>query len=264
MVLCQDEAGTVPGGAPPRSSWQPTGRPSGQEHAYVRGGTVKLLTLFHPATGQVWAQAVQQTPNRVLHPWLTREPTAILAALPARDGEPVGAVATRVSTSTVSTRDVDTGGAAAAREAWAQWQAGLSEPFTLPEYPPPLRALLIWDNLAGHRTGELVRWLCAHGIMPLYTPLSGPWLNLAESIQRILVRRALAGHHPTSTDELTAWLTASVAGWNAAPTPFAGWQARRSASTGASAPAPVRRLGRLHPTATQSPTYRPWDRHQWR
>jgi transposase len=36
-------------------------------------------------------------------------------------------------------------------------------------------------------------WLCAHGIMPLYTPLGGSWLNMAESIQRILKRRALEG-----------------------------------------------------------------------
>ena len=23
-------------------------------------------------------------------------------------------------------------------------------------------------------------WLCAHGIMPLYTPVGGSWLNMAE------------------------------------------------------------------------------------
>jgi len=36
-------------------------------------------------------------------------------------------------------------------------------------------------------------WLCEHGIMPLYTPLGGSWLNMSESIQRILKRRALDG-----------------------------------------------------------------------
>jgi hypothetical protein len=50
--------------------------------------------------------------------------------------------------------------------------------------------LLIWDNLAGHRSDKMVDWLFAHGIMPLYTPLGGSWLNMAESMQRILVRRA--------------------------------------------------------------------------
>jgi len=29
--------------------------------------------------------------------------------------------------------------------------------------------------------------------MPLYTPIGGLWLNMAESVQRIIVRRALAG-----------------------------------------------------------------------
>ena len=51
--------------------------------------------------------------------------------------------------------------------------------------------LLVLDNLAGHKTPEFVDWLLANGIMPLYTPLGGSWLNLAESIQRILKRRAL-------------------------------------------------------------------------
>jgi hypothetical protein len=62
--------------------------------------------------------------------------------------------------------------------------------------------------------------------MPLYTPLSGSWLNLAESIQRIIVRRALDGHHPQSQDELITWLDDTVAGWNANPTPFT-WQGKR-------------------------------------
>src|SRR3712207_733160 len=32
---------------------------------------------------------------------------------------------------------------------WAVWQAGLTMPFTLPHNLPPLRLLLVWDNLAG-------------------------------------------------------------------------------------------------------------------
>ena len=68
--------------------------------------------------------------------------------------------------------------------------------FTLPQQLPPLRLLLVWDNLKGHQTPELMLWLCEHGILPLYTPLSGSWLNMAESIQRILKRRALDGQHP--------------------------------------------------------------------
>ena len=62
----------------------------------------------------------------------------------------------------------------------------------------------------------------AHGIMPLYTPISGSWLNMAESIQRVLVSRALAGQHPAGPEQLIQWLEAVARGWNAAPTPFVG------------------------------------------
>ena len=93
---------------------------------------------------------------------------------------------------------------------------------------PPLRIPLIWDNLAGHYTPELVLWLFRQGIMPLYTPLSGSWLNLAESVQRILVGRALAGQYPRSPEELIGWLDDTVAGWNQHPTPFV-WAGKRYA-----------------------------------
>src|SRR4051794_41323200 len=62
--------------------------------------------------------------------------------------------------------------------------------------------------------------------MPLYTPISGSWLNMAESVQRILVRRALEGHHPQSQEDLIAWLDDTVAGWNANPTHFV-WHGKR-------------------------------------
>ncbi len=64
--------------------------------------------------------------------------------------------------------------------------------------------------------------------MPLYTPLGGSWLNLAESSQRIVYRRALAGQHPASYRDLDNWLTAMVRGWYAAPTPFE-WGGKRAA-----------------------------------
>jgi len=57
------------------------------------------------------------------------------------------------------------------------------------------RLILIWDNLAGHLSSSMVVWLFAHGVMPLYTPLSGSWLNMAESVQRILCSRTLNGQH---------------------------------------------------------------------
>ena len=208
LTFCQDEAGPYQAIPQPGPSWQPTGKPATQPHEYVRGGTVKLLTLFRPVTGEVWAKPVEHAPNSVLHPWLQEELTDILDALPPPAAPPPGPEATRA--------------------AWAVWQEGLSEPFTLPTDLPPLRALLVWDNLAGHKTPEIVCWLCAHGVMPLYTPLGGSWLNLAESIQRNVVRRALAGQHPESTQDLKDWLAATVRGWNAAPTPFE-WGGKRAA-----------------------------------
>ena len=109
---------------------------------------------------------------------LQQELTAIVAALPPL----------------ISVPD-----AAANRAAWAHWQEGLSVRFTLLETLPPLRLLLILDNLAGHKSAAFVCWLMAHGVLPLYTPLSGRWLNMAESVQRILIDRALAGQHPDSS-----------------------------------------------------------------
>ena len=51
---------------------------------------------------------------------------------------------------------------------------------------PPLRAILIWDNLAGHLSWSIVRWLFQHGVMPLYTPLSGSWPGTLSVMLRVL------------------------------------------------------------------------------
>lgn len=50
--------------------------------------------------------------------------------------------------------------------------------------------------------------------MPVYTPLGGSWLNMAESIQRILKRRALEGSEPTHPDQIIGWLEAVAMHWN--------------------------------------------------
>ena len=104
------------------------------------------------------------------------------------------------------------------RAAWERWQVGLSQPTTLPAELPPLRVLL--DNLAGRKSTKLIRWLISHGVMPLFTPVGGSWLNMAESIQRVLKDRALAGHHPAGPGEIVARFTAVADHWNADPTPF--------------------------------------------
>jgi hypothetical protein len=106
------------------------------------------------------------------------------------------------------------------RAEWKSWQEGLSVRITLPEELPPLRMLLVWDNLIGHLNAELLLWMFSKGVMVLYTPLGGSWLNMSESIQRILVRRALSGEHPRKPEQIIEWLEEAARGWNRDPTPF--------------------------------------------
>jgi transposase len=165
-----------------------------------------MLTLFHPRSGAVRIQGVTSATNAVLHPWLKAQCTAILATLPP-----------------------PTAGDAVTQAAlWQVWQHGLRQPLTLPAALPPLRMLLVWDNLAGHHTPDMVLWLIEHGIMPLYTPLGGSWLNMAESVQRIIVRRALAGQSPETPQQIIDALEATAQSWNREPTPFV-WGGKRAA-----------------------------------
>ena len=72
-------------------------------------------------------------PNRLLiqyHPWLRERLSAILAALP---------------------RSKSLAGPHRNTGRVGVWQAGLTMPFTLPQNLPPLRLLLVWDNLAGQQ-----------------------------------------------------------------------------------------------------------------
>jgi hypothetical protein len=209
-VWCEDEAGPYQAIPQPGPCWTPIGQPACHPYEYVRGGTAKLLTLFHPATGRVEVRGVARSPNTILHAWLKTALSGVVAALP-----PVEAALQREDP-------------VQRRARWATWQEGLSVRFTLLHELPPLRMLLILDNLAGHKTPEWVCWLMAQGIMPLYTPLAGSWLNMAESMQRILARRALSGQHPENPAQIMAWLEAVAQAWNAAPTPFV-WGGKRAA-----------------------------------
>jgi hypothetical protein len=129
-VWCTDQAGPYQTIPYPGQSWQPEGEPVRLPHEYLRDGTAKVLTLFHPADGRVRLHGVTTCPNAVLHPWLKRELTDILAGLPAPPAEP----------------------AAGWRAAWERWQEGLMIKPTLLSELPPLRMLLVLDNLAGHKT----------------------------------------------------------------------------------------------------------------
>jgi hypothetical protein len=52
-VWNEDEAGPFQTIPYPGSCWQPEGRPARYPHEYIRNNTAKLLTLFHPTTGEV-------------------------------------------------------------------------------------------------------------------------------------------------------------------------------------------------------------------
>jgi hypothetical protein len=206
VQLNQDEAGPYQAIPHPGDSWQPAGHPSRQPHEYERGGTAKLLTLFRPATGQVCAKGVVSATNAVLHPWLKEQLTAVLAEI--EQEHPQASLPPEEE-----------------RPHFAQWKTWLW-PHESAAGLPPLRIILIWDNLAGHLTPDLVAWLFWHGVMPLYTPLGGSWLNMAESVQRILVRRALAGQHPKDAKPGDSLVGANGGGLESSPDPlYLEWQA---------------------------------------
>jgi len=202
-LWCEDEAGPYQTIQHPGYAFQPEGRPATQDHQYIRGKTCKFLTLFRPASGELRAEPVDQSTNAILHPWLMRELTAILKSCPpAPELVPQG-------------------------RRWQNW-----DPFPAAEQldrmNPPLRMLLILDNLAGHYSRDLVKWCHERGIGLLYTPCAGSWLNMAESVQRIIIRRALEGHHIYDVEILKDWLTDTFEGWNRHPTPFI-WGGKRHA-----------------------------------
>jgi transposase len=205
VQLNEDEAGPYQAIPQPGASWEPQGHPATQPHEYLRGGTAKLLTLFRPATGHLRAKGVLSTRNAVLHPWLQEQLTEVLAEIEKK--QPSQALPPE-----------------AERPLCAQWETWLGHPPSRPL--PPLRILLILDNLAGHLSYDLVQWFFEHGVMPLYTPIGGSWLNMAESVQRIIIRRALCGQHPKTAQEVIDWLEQTVDGWNQAPTPFV-WNGKR-------------------------------------
>lgn len=81
-VWNEDEAGPYQTRPYSGASWQPEGEPQRQPHEYIRNGTAKLLTLFHPVSGEVHVKGVTNSTNAVLHPWLKQELSAILQTLP--------------------------------------------------------------------------------------------------------------------------------------------------------------------------------------
>ena len=205
-VWCTDQAGPFQTIPYPGRSWRPAGEPARLPHEYLRDGTAKVLTLFHPADGRVRVQGATSCPNAVLHPWLKRELATILAAMP----EP------------------DAGAKATVRRSWERWQDGLTIKPTC------------WRNC--HRCGCCWYWTTWPGTRPPRSCAgclnmascrctrrwAGSWLNMAESTQRVLKRRALDGRHPSHTGQIIAWFEAVAGHWNESPTPFV-WGGKRAA-----------------------------------
>ena len=165
-------------------------------------------------------KGVTHSPNVILHAWLKTELTAILASLPAP-----------VPQSAEQTRCL-----------WQSWGRELDLPMGRGTNAPALRLLLVMDNLAGHKSLDWVRWCYQRGILILYTPLGGSWLNMAESIQRIIKRRALDGTYPQTVATIIEWLEATARGWNAHPTPFV-WGGKRQQRRRAQQKRSLHRLG---------------------
>lgn len=200
-MLCEDEAGPFQAIPQPGGSWRPEGLPDREPHEYFRGGTAKMLTLFRPKSGELRSRGVARTTNSVLHPWLIGELEDILAGLPEQDD--------------MVLRD------------WAQWRWPDDRIREYTSNPAPyVRMLLVLDNLKGHYTKSFVAWCLERGVALLYTPLGGSWLNMAESVQRIITRRAISGQHYQSAGELMEALNEATRGWNAHPTPFV-WGGKR-------------------------------------
>ncbi len=155
-LWCQDEAGPYQAIPQPGEDWHLEGKATAQPHEYVRGGTAKLLTLFRPATGLLQAKGVLSAPNALLHPWLQDELQGILDQLektplpvrvPLPEDHPLMLTWQRLQV---------------VLRASQACSGSASHPESL-------------DNLKGHLSYTMVRWLLQHGILPLYTPLSGSW-----------------------------------------------------------------------------------------
>lgn len=204
MVLCQDEAGPYQTKPYPGGSWQEAGQAKKYDHEYIRNGTAKIMTLLRPKTGEICLKGTQSTANAILHPWIKQAIEDCCQQLPK-----------------ISRRDAKR----LKSKAWQHFGEAFWSRESFDKLPTP-RILLVWDNLTGHKSYELVKWLFEQGVIPLYTPLGSSWLNMAESIQSILKRRALAGSHPKTSQEIIDAFENAARVWNRRPTPFV-WKGKR-------------------------------------
>jgi hypothetical protein len=89
-VWVEDEAGPYQTAPYPGESWQLEGHPARQPHEYIRNGTAKMLTFFHPVSGEVRIKGVRQATNAILHPWFKEQLSEILKEIPEANLGPRG------------------------------------------------------------------------------------------------------------------------------------------------------------------------------
>jgi hypothetical protein len=151
VQLNEDEAGPYQPIPQPGASWRPEGHPALHPHEYERGGTAKLLTLFAQPRSTCAPKASSRRPTPCCIPGSKNS-----SAKDSRNS--------RRSTREQSSLPKPS----APRVCWEMW---LGHSPRNPE--PPLRIVLVLDNLAGHLSYDMVRWLFDHGVMSLYTPIGG-------------------------------------------------------------------------------------------
>ena len=129
----EDEASPSQTRPIPGRGWYRVGEPAHYPHAYLHNGTARVLTLLHPRTGMVPPPGVTQSTHAVLHrgSWRSCVDPATLPPLSVPPPAEIHALEVR-------------------------WQEGLTRRITLPDALPPLRMLLILDNLTGHYTPAFV------------------------------------------------------------------------------------------------------------
>jgi transposase len=81
--------------------------------------------------------------------------------------------------------------------------------------------ILILDNLASHKTMDVLLWALAHPhVRFLFQPTYAPWLNLIEPWWKTLRSLALKGRRFEGADDLTSAIAQATTYWNAHRHPY--------------------------------------------
>jgi hypothetical protein len=178
-----------------------------QPHEYVRGGTAKLLTLFHPASGLLRAKGVLSAPNAVLHPWMQDQVQSILDQLdkkplpvrvPLPDDHPLLLT-------------------------WQHWWWSYERPKPAPALRLILSLSTIWLGTCR------ITWCagCSNTAFCRSTrPCRVPGSTWPSRCNASSCAAPSPGSIRKTRSPVIDWLEQTVAGWNQHPTPFV-WNGKR-------------------------------------